>query len=173
MKTLNLRFILALALTGAAASSFAAILTQPIASPGGPLSGTIQVTATVTEACTISVNDLAFGAYNPSSTTNKDVTNNNAITYTCTKNSTPQLEIDTSTLGMTATGAPAPANETLSYFLYPSATAGGTQWENGAPYILTPATGVSQTASYSGRITAGQFVPPISYTQDVTMSLSF
>lgn len=128
--------------------------------------GTITISATVADACDVSVPDLFFGAYDPNNGT--ATTQDATISYTCTTGTTPSLGIAETTLAMSGPGA-----GVINYTLYQGAGGTGTGWSNGANYSLPTATGSAQTATYSGSIAPGQFVQAGSYSQDLTISLSF
>jgi len=128
--------------------------------------GTITISATVAEVCDVSVPDLPFGAYDPN--TGGATTQDATINYTCTNGAVPILSFTTATLQMSGPGV-----DVINYTLHQGAGGAGTAWTSAAPYTLTTATGSPQTIDYSGSIAAGQFVQAGSYSQDLTMSLSF
>ena len=143
--------------------SFAAIVNYQ---GGAGSMGDITISATVADACDISINDLNFGAYDPNSAT-ADTSDAN-ITYQCTSGSTPTLSFSTTTLEMSG-----PGSDVITYTLHQGSGGSGTAWNSTNNYPLATATGASQNATYSGNIPINQFVEAGSYDQNLTITLSF
>lgn len=128
--------------------------------------GDIVVSATVAEACDISIGDLAFGTYDPNATGAK--TQDATISYQCTTGTIPTLSFTTTTLEMAG-----PGSDVISYTLHQGAGGSGTSWTNGATYALPVSTGTAQTSTYSGNAPINQFVQAGNYNQNLTITLGF
>ena len=128
--------------------------------------GTVTISATVAEGCDMSIPDLAFGAYDPN--TGTPTTQDATIDYQCTTGTVPQVSFASATLAMSG-----PGSDVINYSLHQGTGGTGTASTSTAPYVLATATGSAQTASYSGSIPVNQFVQSGSYSQDLTMTLSF
>lgn len=139
----------------------AGALLLPARMAAGQASTSLQVTATVGTACTLSAPDLAFGTY-----TGTAVSGQTAITIDCGGTSPVggSLTLNSST-GFTMTSAAA----SLDYDLYQDA-AHATQIFPGQ--ILPVATGISAISIF-GEIPAGQAVPDGSYSDAVSVVFNF
>lgn len=134
---------------------------------------TFQVTATVAATCNInSAGNLDFGAY-PGAQTD----NTSTITVTCT-NTTPYdlgLDAGTSTGATVTTRAmTGPASALLNYTLFRDA-ARTLNWGNtvGTDTLHVIGTGVAQNSTVYGRIPAAQAPTPGSYSDTITVTLTF
>jgi len=151
----------------------------------------INVTAVVVSNCLISVADLDFGDYDPiyvngvggSGTAglaqHKDV--DTEVTMTCTKGSTPALQISLGSnagVGTVRKLRKGATSDYLSYALY-SDSFGGTEWDNtGAGVAATTPTGTtggtgSDTTVIYGRIPSSQDVPVGSYSDIVRVTVNY
>jgi spore coat protein U-like protein len=134
---------------------------------------TFQVTATVAAACNInSAANLAFGQYTG---TQEDTTS--TITVTCTNTTPYDLGLDAGTsAGATVTtrAMTGPASALLNYSLFRDA-ARTLNWGNtvGTDTLHVIGNGVAQFSSVFGRIPAAQALVPGSYTDTITVTLTF
>lgn len=135
---------------------------------------TIQVSATAIDQCRVSANDLAFGNYDPLSTTATAGTT--TLTVTCTLNTTYDVGLDAGTgAGATVTERKMTSGaDTLNYSLYQDA-AYTTIWGNtpGNDTVSGTGTGAGQDYTVYGRIPAQQNVPPGNYADTVTVTVTF
>lgn len=139
--------------------------------------GNLSVTATVSGTCTLTTAPVAFGAYDPASGT--DDTATGTVTVTCTNGTTYTVSLDAganeSTPGdFTTRRMIAGAGEFLPYQLYQE-SGHTTVWGDTGGNILTGQTGngTAQALSVYGVITAGQYVPPGSYTDTVLVTVTY
>ncbi|MBN2689473.1 MAG: spore coat protein U domain-containing protein [Gammaproteobacteria bacterium] len=140
---------------------------------GATATDTFQVTATIPAACVITANDLAFGTYNPTTTS----TQNSTVDVTCT-NTTPWA-ISLSTGG---SGSYSPRQmtggvsaDTLNYNLYTDATF-TTIWGDGTGGTTTvtgTGTGAAQSNTVYGQLPSGQYKTPDSYTDTITATVTY
>lgn len=139
-------------------------------------SGSMTVTATVTSACSITPGTLAFGNYNPTSSSATDASA--AISFICTNGTAYKIGLnagsgsgaDTSTRKMSA------SSNTLSYNMY-SDTGRSTNWGNdtsgGTDTVNGTASGAAQNVTVYGRIPALQTSVAGSYTDTVTVTIAY
>ncbi|MDG1494466.1 MAG: spore coat U domain-containing protein [Porticoccaceae bacterium] len=176
MKTkLKLKLAIASAIVagamGLSATSYAATTT-----------GSMAVTAEVAMSCAITTGEMAFGTYDPTSTTALDATA--TITSTCTSGGATIMTmgkgsnyLPTSTdaipLRRMSDGAAGDFPQMLDYHLY-SDSAGGTVWGNtDSTGKAITATGTAQAITVYGQITAQQSVSEASFSDSVLVTLSY
>lgn len=157
--------------TGIAAVLVAAALLGGRPAVGATDTGTLTVTATVTSNCALSGGTLAFGTYVSGQTTNLDV--QGSINYVNCPVGTLTLELDN---GANASGSQRrmkSGNNFLNYEIYKT-SARSSAWRTGADAVqLQLLQAGSGSVPVYGRIPAGQSVPPGSYTDTVTITLTF
>lgn len=133
------------------------------------------VSASVLDNCAVSAGPLAFGPYSASSGT--AVTANSSIQVTCTNGLHYTVALD----GGTTTQAPAARamvdsnSDQLGYGLYTS-SGYSSVWGDGTAGTVTQAgigNGSAQPMTVFGRIPASQYVASGSYTDTVTVSVSY
>lgn len=163
-----------LASAAAAAALLAGSLT-PVAA--ATATANLQITATVTNNCTISTAPVAFGAYDPvvaNATTALDSTG--TVTVTCTKGAaaTVGLSLGSHSSGSTRQLADGASNM-LAYELFQDA--GRTAvWGDSGSDLLSPGAAPSKAPrsfTVYGRITAGQDVPAGNYSDTVVATVNF
>lgn len=137
---------------------------------------TFQVTATVNEVCNVSATDLAFGVYDPASAATD---NTSTITVTCTKGTNYSIGLDAGTAaGATVTTRQmedAVSSDLINYSLYSDASR-TVNWGNTAntdTVDVASATGAAENHTVYGRIPAGQFVSAGSYSDTITVTLTY
>ncbi len=164
----------------AAVIGAAMLVALPAASMAGTATGNIQVTANVTSNCTLQVNPLAFGAYDPLTTNaTTDLTGTTNIGVTCTMGASPQLSVAAAN-GNTATGGiGTPVNAAQASSM---ALVGGTaaSLKLGYTFALSSNTnanagGISQPFSFplNGVIAHAQDVANGSYADQLVATVSF
>lgn len=140
-------------------------------SSGATSTSTFQVTATVASSCTVTATSLAFGNY-----TLAQLDGTSTITATCTNGTTYTIGLDagtfsgatTSTLRMTG-----PSAAGLSYSLF-SDSGRTTNWGNATgSWVSGTGTGAAQVLTVYGRIPANQTALIGSYTDTVTVTVTF
>jgi len=133
-------------------------------------SNTFQVSATVQSVCTITANDLAFGAYDPSGA---DVDTTSTLDVTCTNGTNYQVGLDGGGTGAVNARAMTGPGGALSYSLYSNASR-TTVWEDigGASYNGT-GDGTTHNLTVYGRLPGGQFLTGGSYSDLVTATVDF
>lgn len=141
----------------------------------GTATGQFDVTATVLDNCTVAASDLAFGNYTPSS--GSPATASTTLQVTCTPSLAYTIALDGgATTG--AVGARAMSDggsNRLDYGLFTS-TGYGTIWGDGTGATQTVAgtgNGVAKPHTVYGRIPASQFVAAGSYTDRITVTVSY
>ena len=149
-------------------------------------SGNINVTATVAASCTIAVNPITFGTYDPMSATAAQ--GSGTVALTCTQGSVPVVALSG---GSNLVGSQRKMKDTavggtalLNYAIYqPTSNAASascaytTVWGNGTvgtAFTATAAPDLSaRTYNVCGQISAGQNVPVGSYADVVAAAVSF
>ncbi|NCU10725.1 MAG: spore coat protein U domain-containing protein [Sphingomonadaceae bacterium] len=136
---------------------------------------TMGISATVLNACIVSATDMAFGTYDPTSASATDSTS--SINVTCTIGTSFSVGLNAgSTAGASVTARQmASGSDRLNYALFSDA-ARTTNWGN-TPGTNTPApttaTALPATLTVYGRIAAQQNVPAGSYTDTVTITVTY
>jgi spore coat protein U-like protein len=151
-------------------------LVTPALAVASTTSTTFTVSATVVDVCAVSAGNLGFGTYNPISGSALDGTS--TITVTCTLGTPYHVRLNQGANGAsvstrkmlrTAGGA-----QTLDYSLYRDS--GRSQnWgqTDNTDTVDQSGTGVSQGITVYGRIPASTNVPPASYSDTVTVTISY
>lgn len=136
----------------------------------GTATGTLNVTASVANNCTIANATLNFGAYDPVVTNAvSPLDNSTTITVACTKGFIPTIALATAARSITN------GSDSLTYDLYKD-VAGGVVWGDTGGALFTPpsAPGRSGTAyTIFGRIAGGQNVSAGAYTGSIVATVNF
>jgi spore coat protein U-like protein len=151
----------------------------PVLAQAGTAGNSFQVTATVTSACTVSGTTLNFGAsIDPLATaTPLDATSTLSVVCTNTTPYTVALNAGTNAGGASNFGARTmkSGSNTLGYQLYLDAGRSSV-WGDGTASSATSAgtgTGSTQTLTIYGRLPSLANVIPGSYTDTVTVTVSY
>jgi spore coat protein U-like protein len=148
----------------------ALLLASPLL-PAGQDSENFNVTANVVDACSLStINDLAFGQYDPLLGNNSTTT----VTVTCSLLTPYSMVISTGSNSLTAAGRKmkhASATDTLSYTV--SNLLAGAQWPDSGTTIAGTGTGLGVPTVIFGNLPASQNVQPGSYSDALTFTLNF
>jgi spore coat protein U-like protein len=172
MKSLNT--FKTLALSAATAALLVSAVAPLEADATTTVTASIAVSATVLSSCGVTALPLAFGTYSPTQSTN--TTAQTTVVVTCT-NGTPYnvgLNAGGGTGATVATRKMTSGANTLSYSLY-SDTGYSVVWGNtiGTNTVTGTGSGLSQTINVYGSATALQSVPAGSYTDTITVSLTY
>ena len=177
---------------------FLAIIALCLAAPwtwAGTTSGSLGVSANVSNNCTVSTSPVAFGTYDPivaNSSTGSDVLGSGTLTVNCTKNAGTgggnAVSISLS-FGQNATSSPRKMKnaslDSMDYDLYIPALASGeytdcttlsTIWNT--TNVLSPASsfwqGTAHAISVCGKIPRGQTSASVgSYSDTVNVTVNF
>ncbi len=135
---------------------------------------TFTVTATVSDACSVSATNLDFGAYDPNALADDDATS--TVTATCTLGTNYSIGLDAgsgtpsaTTRAMTGVGG-----DFLDYELYLD-TLRTTVWTDlaGANPVSGTGTGLGEPHVVYGRIPTGQNVSADSYSDTINVTIQF
>jgi spore coat protein U-like protein len=139
-----------------------------------------NVTATVINDCVISSSNIAFGSYDP--TTSTALTAQGAITAKCTKGDVVTVALSQGANSAIASTAAVPVRQMASgtnmlpYHIYLAST-GTTEWGTGASNQPVAQTSLSVNTPLSfvtyGSLPAGTDVPAGSYSDTVTATVSY
>lgn len=136
---------------------------------------TFNVTATVTTACTVSATNLAFGNYDPTSSSPTDGTS--TVTVRCTLATTYHVRLNQGLYGTGVTDRKMQISgdtTKLNYALYRDATRLLNWGEtDGVDTVDGVGTGLSVGHTVYGRIAAEQTVPAGSYSDTITVTVSY
>jgi spore coat protein U-like protein len=155
-----------------------ALVVLPFTAQAGTATGSLAVSASIANNCTVGVSTMSFGAYDPVFTNlSTALTATGSIALTCTKNDATTIALDTGLNPTHASGTTRAmkdgATDYLSYELYTTA-ARSTVWSatNTVPFA---GTGTAGSASVYGTIPAGQGAsqPSGSYTDTVGITVTF
>ncbi|MDX2236267.1 MAG: spore coat U domain-containing protein [Hyphomonadaceae bacterium] len=137
-------------------------------------SDTMTVTATVVQSCQVVANDLSFGAYNPIATTDLDATTTLDVTCTSGTGYIVSMDAGVGSGATIATRKMTSSGNTLNYSLYRNAAR--TQvWgqTSGTDTVSGTGTGAVQSLTVYGRAPAAQAAPPGSYSDTVTVTVTY
>lgn len=136
---------------------------------------TMGVSAIVLNACLVSATDMAFGSYNPTSSTPTDATS--SIIVTCTPGTLYNVGLNAGTTAGATVSTRKMLNGAapLNYSLY-SNSGRSTNWGNssGSDTVSQTASSiVPATFTVYGRVPAQQSVAAGAYTDTVTVTVSY
>jgi spore coat protein U-like protein len=153
------------------------LLAPPVCSPvwAAAVQAQFNVTATVLNSCAVSASDLAFGTYTAGS--GSPLTASTTLLVTCTTSLPYTIALDggTNTASVAARAMTDGASHNLSYGLYTS-SAYTTLWGDGSGGTSTVAgngSGSAQSVTVYGRIPAAQFVVAGSYSDRITVTVTY
>ncbi|MFC7048730.1 Csu type fimbrial protein [Emcibacter nanhaiensis] len=135
---------------------------------------TFQVTSTVISSCGVSASDLAFGDYDIVAGT--AIAGSTTVSVTCSSGTAYEIGLDAG-LGAGATVTTRKmtnGGNTLSYSLY-SDVSHTTVWgeTTGVDTLSSSGTGAAQNFTVYGLINASQSVPTGSYSDTITVTVTF
>jgi len=134
----------------------------------------MAVTATVVASCDVDAQDLAFGSYDPVSPTPLDAAT--TISVVCTSGTAYDVSMNAGVgAGATvATRKMSSGGSTLNYSLYSNAGR-TTLWgaTSGSNTVTGTGTGAAQTINVYGRIPVNQTSPAGSYTDTITVTVTY
>ena len=138
---------------------------------------TFQVTATVQAACTVAATDMSFGTYTAQVSTVSGsgavVNQTSAITVTCSNGAPYTVALNDG--ANASSGQRRMKNGTtnyLSYDLY-SDSARSSRWGSSSGTVAGTGTGSGVAHTVYGQIAASQAVPPGSYADTITVTLTY
>lgn len=135
---------------------------------------TFTVSATVVAACAVSASNLSFGNYNPTLGAPND--NQTSLLVTCTNGSSYNVGLDAGA-GTSATVAARKmmhSSNALSYTLYRDSNRTLVWGDSvGSNTLASSGTGAAQTINIYGRIAAAQTAPAGSYSDTITVTVTF
>jgi spore coat protein U-like protein len=149
-----------------------------------PVSGSFLVTASVAKSCAISgTTNVAFSAYDPADANfSVPLDAGGGVTVRCTKNVGYDVKLDQGANAATGSSCSAPSRrmasgaERLSYALFQNAgrtTVWGCDVSNDLANTETVGPSSPDTLTVYGRIPAGQDVADGSYSDTVTVTVTF
>ena len=158
-----------------ACMSFVALyLLAPSLSLASTVTQSMAVSATVVASCTVATTAMSFGNYN-----NALLTSTATVTATCSNTTPYNLGLNAGTAsgatvttrGMFVSGTPAVV---LNYGLY-SNSSRTTNWGMtiGTDTVTGTGSGAAQPFTVYGLIPAGQLVAPGSYTDTITVTITY
>lgn len=146
----------------------------PLPALAGTDSDTMAVTATVVASCDVDAQDLAFGSYDPVSPTPLDAAT--TISVMCTTGTSYDVAVNAGTgSGATvATRKMSASSNTLNYSLYSNAGR-TTVWgaTSGSNTVTGTGNGAAQTLNIYGRIPVHQTSPAGSYSDTITVTVTY
>lgn len=135
---------------------------------------TFLVTATVADSCSVTGNDLNFGTYDPVSGSTLDGTT--TVDVTCTLDTAYDIGLNAGTgTGATVTVRKMTSgSNTLNYSLFQEVTH-VTVWGDtvGSDTVADTGTGAVQNHTVFGQIPASQAVPAGTYTDTITVTITY
>lgn len=151
---------------------------NPSVALAGTATGSLNVSASIANNCTVGASTMAFGAYDPIfAQLSSPLTVTGTLNLACTKNDSTTISLDTGLNGTHAVGTTRAmkdgATDYLSYELY-TTSARTTVW-NGTNTVAYTGAGTSGAVSVYGSIPAGQSAaqPAGTYTDTVGISVVF
>lgn len=135
---------------------------------------TFTVSATVVAACAVSASNLSFGNYNP--TLGAPNENQTSMLVTCTNGASYNVGLDAGA-GSGATAASRKmmqSSNALTYTLYRDSNRTLVWGDSvGSDTLASSGTGAQQTINIYGRIAAAQTAPAGSYSDTITVTVTF
>jgi spore coat protein U-like protein len=137
-----------------------------------PATTTFNVTATVLKDCIVTATALPFGNY-----TGAVVNASSTVTVTCTSGTTYTVGLNQGlTTGATVTtrqmGITQPAGG-LNYSLLTTSYTGANWGNTSGSWVSGTGNGAAQALTVYGVLPAGQYVPPGSYTDTITATVTY
>jgi len=137
-----------------------------------PATTTFNVTATVLKDCIVSATALPFGNY-----TGAAVNVSSTVTVTCTSGTTYTVGLNAGlTTSATVTtrqmGITQPAGG-LNYSLLTTSYTGANWGNTSGSWVSGTGNGAAQPLTVYGVLPAGQYVPPGSYTDTITATVTY
>ncbi len=148
------------------------LVSTPAFAQTNPATTTFNVTATVAKDCVVSATGLGFGSYigaavNVSSIVTVTCTSGTAYTVGLNAGLTTSATVTTRQMGITQ-----PAGG-LNYSLLTTSYT-GTNWGNTTgSWVSGSGNGAAQPITVFGVLAANQFVPPGSYTDTITATVTY
>ncbi|HEY9234788.1 MULTISPECIES: Csu type fimbrial protein [Phenylobacterium] len=147
----------------------------PLTALAATTTTTFPVSATVLTACSVTALPLAFGAYDPTSTTPLDAETTLTVLCTAGTSFTVGLNAGAASGATVTTRAMTKGTDTLDYALFQEA-ARTNNWGN-TPASDTPAattaTALPNTLTVYGRVAAEQNVPLGAYSDTITVTVNY
>ena len=136
---------------------------------------TFQVTATVNNACTVSATNLAFGVYDPSAADNDKTS---TVTVTCTLATPYDIGLNAGVNGgtvLTREMKHATLTDLINYSLFSNAgrTVNWGQTVSTDTVHVASALGTPEVHTVYGRIATGQYVTAGSYSDTISVTVTY
>ncbi|MFZ9584507.1 MAG: spore coat U domain-containing protein [Pseudohongiellaceae bacterium] len=147
------------------------------ASHAADVSGSVNISASVTTDCTVGTSTLSFGSITSTTIQSTDVDATGTVTVTCTSGTgyTVKLGVGTGTGATFASRKMTAGANLLNYSIYDSAGR-TTVWGDGTSSTSTvtgTGSGATQSLTAYGRIFSGQAPPAASYADTVSVTISY
>ncbi len=147
--------------------------TDTITSTGTPTSSSFTVTSTVEANCTVSATSMAFGTYVPTAAS----TSTSVISVTCTNTTAYEVGLSAGTAsGATVTNRSMTLSggSTLLHYVLAQNSTYSENWGNSSGSWETgTGTGSAQALTVYGKVAAGQYVVPGTYSDTVTATVTY
>ena len=154
-------------------SGAVAIVLSAHAAQASPATGTFQVTTTVSDTCQVTTFDLGFGVYNPFA--GSAASASTTLSVTCTSGTTYSIALDAGT-GAGASVASRKMTSgahTINYSLYKDSARTSVWGASSSEDVDATGNGSAQSYTVYGAIPAAQFVASGSYTDTVTVTVTY
>jgi spore coat protein U-like protein len=158
----------------AAAVTFTAAM-LPTAANGASTTSTLPVSATVTPACAISTDPVAFGVYDPLAVVPHDANGNIMITCSAGTASQAVAGLGVSAVATLLGRKMLSGANMLTYNLFTDSQR-SVVWGDGtglSQILSNNGNGTVQVIPIYGRIPAGQLVPPGNYSDTILVTLTY
>ncbi|MYM40155.1 Csu type fimbrial protein [Duganella qianjiadongensis] len=143
----------------------------------GSITTNLQSSATISSSCMVSANSVSFGTVTPAAS--GTVTANSSITAKCSNGLPYNVMVSagvggTSTKARAMTGANSSNTDKLSYQVY-SDSGYSTRWmdEKGPLILGFTGNGAAQLIPVYGSLSLNQYLIPDTYTDSLTVTLSY
>jgi spore coat protein U-like protein len=150
----------------ASAAALAALVVAVAPARAATTTANVNVQAIVNASCKMTDANIDFGTYDPTVPTNNNSSSN--LIVTCTKGTTGNITL----AGTAGARVMSSGTDTLPFELYTD-SGRTTVWAGATTASVPASTGVAQSIPVYGRILAGNYVAPGTYTAVVVATLNF
>jgi len=168
------RISLKVAVTAFATAALVALASRTAQS--GTATGSLQVSITVANNCSVTTSGVQFGGYDPSaSNASTPMSAGGSVTLTCTQGSVPVIGLSYGAHASGVTRRASDGTNFIAYQLYKDSARTQPWGDSGSDVLNAGGSSSRQPRSFSvhAQVPAGQNVPSGTYSDTVVVSVNF